>query len=649
MALPGNVDLITVTGTFQFIDSTYPGGTSTVEFSPSGNPWLKDASADAILLPKTVVCTVNATGQLVGPAGAVGAGGLGVKLPATDDADLAPTGFVYNVVIKITGLAPLAYSISLPTSDSTVDLADLAPVSPVEGGGDPLVLSVNGNLPNSSGAVTLDAADVDALPSSYTAPVLSVNGATGAIVIDTELPRPAVGLTNAGALAAYSAGPYVIDAPGLYQNLDVDSFDVRAGDVTIRNCRLRGTDAGGNLLGRAANFHAGWDSEPVLRRRTIEHCEIKGTLIGGGFTARYNDSHHMVEDGATLTRSDEPTVIEWSDFRDFTPSEGNHADGIQLIQAPSADVVIRHNRVICDPPGDYSMPPINPFNAAMFVGTADVPIPDEDPNPAKIGHIYVEDNLLLSQYSAYVVRVGGPNTHLVGNQVGPGTTGRTYLTVTTEGSGNRQVTIAGVDLALPVLDEALIGDSSPYLTQATADSLYGADSSLYPLAAYGLKATSVAIEDGTVNGAPGAGVAVWQRVRVPQGTPITGAAMFVESAGSTPGGGIQGFAVYEEDGTLAGSSTTDNAIFTSTGWRSKALTTPIAAQPDGRFVYVAFVSNLGSAPTLTSAADAKALNGAVGGGNRRCFYAASVTSWPGTITVSSHGTLSTQTNLIGVY
>ncbi|GLZ34892.1 hypothetical protein Lesp02_70790 [Lentzea sp. NBRC 105346] len=160
MPLPGNVSLVTVTGTFVFPDDTYPTGT--VEFRVAGDPWLKDAGADTTILPKTVSCSVNGAGQIVGPAGAVGAGGVGVKLPATDDTDLAPNGFVYNVTLKFGGLPEKTYSIALPATPSTVDLADLAPVTPV-GGGAGLVLSVNGKSPDGSGLVTLVPGDIGAI------------------------------------------------------------------------------------------------------------------------------------------------------------------------------------------------------------------------------------------------------------------------------------------------------------------------------------------------------------------------------------------------------------------------------------------------------------------------------------------------------
>jgi len=162
MAIPGNVSLVTVTGTFLYIDGT-PATNGTVTFRPSGDPWLKDASADATLLPMTVTCQLNSSGQIVGPSSAVGSGGVGVKLPATDDTDLAPNGFVYDVTAQFGTLPAMTYSIALPASPDTVDLADLAPVTPVDGGGVQMVLSVNGKSPSGTGAVTLTASDVNAL------------------------------------------------------------------------------------------------------------------------------------------------------------------------------------------------------------------------------------------------------------------------------------------------------------------------------------------------------------------------------------------------------------------------------------------------------------------------------------------------------
>jgi len=153
--LPGNVTTVTVTG--QFLTYTGAACTGTVKFRPSGDPWLKNASADATLVPGDIVCTLDADGKLVGPVGAVGVDDVGVLLPATDDPDLAPTGFVYDVTVSLSGQDVQEYSVSLPAAEVAVDLADLAPVTPVTGGGVPVVTSVDGVSPGVDGALTLNA------------------------------------------------------------------------------------------------------------------------------------------------------------------------------------------------------------------------------------------------------------------------------------------------------------------------------------------------------------------------------------------------------------------------------------------------------------------------------------------------------------
>lgn len=173
--------------------------------------------------------------------------------------------------------------------------------------------------------------------------------------------------------------------------------------------------------------------------------------------------------------------------------------------------------------------------------------------------------------------------------------------------------------------------------------------STFPLSGYGLVGASDDPSNITATNSLSAGVAVWHRIYVPANTAINGAATYVNSAGSTVGAGIQGFSVYEESGTLV-ASVSSNTIFTSTGWRSAAFSSPVAAQGSGRFVYVGFVCNLTSAPTTAGAGTgAPAFNGGVSVTNRRCFYASGVTSWPSSITVASHGTISNQTNLVGIY
>jgi hypothetical protein len=127
MALPVDLAVVTVNGTLLFTDGSPVGTTATVTFTPTGT--LFRDPGDALIASRAVVCTVNASGQIVGPTSAVGAGGIGVKLPATDDTDYVPTGSAYAVTIVIPNAAAIpTFQVQLPSSPATVDLSDLTPV-----------------------------------------------------------------------------------------------------------------------------------------------------------------------------------------------------------------------------------------------------------------------------------------------------------------------------------------------------------------------------------------------------------------------------------------------------------------------------------------------------------------------------------------
>lgn len=127
MALPGDISLVTINETFYFTDASFWPTSATVKFTPTA-VILRDPS-DGMVAQKTVVCTVNASGKLVGPVGAQGAGDIGVVLPATDDPDLLETGYAYTVEITIPGGPTVpTFMVPLPSTPSTVRLADLVPV-----------------------------------------------------------------------------------------------------------------------------------------------------------------------------------------------------------------------------------------------------------------------------------------------------------------------------------------------------------------------------------------------------------------------------------------------------------------------------------------------------------------------------------------
>ncbi len=109
MPLPGNINTITVTGTWLNYTGTAQSGTVTFIM----NPTVQDSAATTILVPIPVVVTLSA-------------GSISQVLPCTDNTVLSPTGFTYTVTEQI-GALVRSYVIALPhTLGSTVDLSALA-------------------------------------------------------------------------------------------------------------------------------------------------------------------------------------------------------------------------------------------------------------------------------------------------------------------------------------------------------------------------------------------------------------------------------------------------------------------------------------------------------------------------------------------
>jgi hypothetical protein len=152
MPFPTDLTVITVTATYEAIDGTAASGGS-VTFDPGGV--IADNIGKAIFDRPATVLLQNGT--------------ISVQLPATDNANLNPTGFSYAVTEKINGTTSRMYTIQLPSSlGTTVDLAQLAPVAEppaptAQAGGD-----LSGRYPNPSVIAT-----------HLTAPLPPVQGGTG--------------------------------------------------------------------------------------------------------------------------------------------------------------------------------------------------------------------------------------------------------------------------------------------------------------------------------------------------------------------------------------------------------------------------------------------------------------------------------------
>lgn len=116
MSYPGNVATVTVTATYYQSNGGALATGGFVTFTP--NAILYDGATSQIIEP------VPLHAVLVD-------GHISVVLMATDDDNLAPTGWVYDVVERIDGRnMPNVYSIVLPAASPTVDLSVVSTIAP---------------------------------------------------------------------------------------------------------------------------------------------------------------------------------------------------------------------------------------------------------------------------------------------------------------------------------------------------------------------------------------------------------------------------------------------------------------------------------------------------------------------------------------
>lgn len=178
----------------------------------------------------------------------------------------------------------------------------------------------------------------------------------------------------------------------------------------------------------------------------------------------------------------------------------------------------------------------------------------------------------------------------------------------------------------------------------------------YPMDAYGFIAVSRAIDTlNSISSTITVNTIEIMRVYVPAHKLITGAAVYVGVAGTTPGStNASGYALYSDDGaTRLAITANDYTLFTSTGWRPKAFTGTVAAQSAGYYARLAMIHScsgtapgFGYGPSLGTAL----LNGMVPSGtHRRAVFALSTTTFPTSFNPATFGTLDNPVLFIGLY
>jgi len=116
MPLPGNFQTVTVTGTYIGIDGVVLSGT--VKFV--ANATLVDGAAKVVIVPKPITATLD------------GNGAFSVALPATNDPDIAPLNFSYEVTETFDRAGTRHYFIQVPfDSVSPLDISTIAPLQEV--------------------------------------------------------------------------------------------------------------------------------------------------------------------------------------------------------------------------------------------------------------------------------------------------------------------------------------------------------------------------------------------------------------------------------------------------------------------------------------------------------------------------------------
>ncbi|MFE0451591.1 polysaccharide deacetylase family protein [Streptomyces sp. NPDC058914] len=196
MALPANITTVTVFG--RYIDFTGTPMQGTVTFTPS-QKYVTDPTADVLIFSAPLVATLDSNGA------------FSIEIPATDDPDVTPQGFTWQVVETFNRKAGRSFSIAVPedTPDPGIDLVTVAPVLPAD-----QVSYIVTSIDGETGTVDLTGKyapldedgkiPVENIP-SISAGVTSVNGASGVVSLgaDDVGALPVTGGTMQGPLALH--------------------------------------------------------------------------------------------------------------------------------------------------------------------------------------------------------------------------------------------------------------------------------------------------------------------------------------------------------------------------------------------------------------------------------------------------------------
>lgn len=171
MALPIDYDTVQVRGKFTYLDGTPARGV--IRFT--GKIPAVSASSKTIIMPATISVTLEDDGTFV------------VNLPATNDPDIQPNGWTYNVLEMLTNGGGRTYEIDVPLSAKAagIDLSDIAPADARLG--DPTAFATLSRFEEYRGQVDMAVASIEtnvtASATAAAASAATTSGQTAALSV----------------------------------------------------------------------------------------------------------------------------------------------------------------------------------------------------------------------------------------------------------------------------------------------------------------------------------------------------------------------------------------------------------------------------------------------------------------------------------
>lgn len=236
MVLPVDYNTVTITGRYVYLDGTPAVGT--VRFT--GKVVATSGATNTVILPSTVVANLDVDGAFT------------VQLPATDDPDVLPNNWTYSVEERFNNGGGRKYDIDVPVSATSIDLSEVAPVTPASG--DPTAFvtltTFEDHVNTGTEAASVDWANVlnkpgTFPPSTHVHPESEITGLTDDLAGKAPLSHTHVSTHITDFNEAVDDRVAALLTPGT--NITF-TYDDTAGTFTINSAGGGGTGSGDMLL-----------------------------------------------------------------------------------------------------------------------------------------------------------------------------------------------------------------------------------------------------------------------------------------------------------------------------------------------------------------------------------------------------------------